>query len=136
MRLPLFLAIEGEHGRCQMSHALIISDNIVVSRAIEARLKPMGFGTCDHTWTKAQAIESARKSDPDLVVICDTISSGTAISIASSISSEHRAPILLVTSAECSVYRKQHDIVCVSGPFALPQLETAIALGRQLENAG
>ena len=39
-----------------MGHALIIDDNIAVSRAIQSYLEPLGFASFDHAWTERQAI--------------------------------------------------------------------------------
>lgn len=35
-----------------MSHAWIIDDNVILSRAIRSRLEAFGFDSFDYTWTE------------------------------------------------------------------------------------
>ncbi len=115
-----------------MSHALIIDDNMIVSRAVEDRLVPLGFDSFDHTWTESQAIEAAQKRAPDLVVIGDTIAEGSPIGVARRISNEYGAPVVLITAANCSLYRRVPEGVSVNGRFKLSQIHSAVALSRHI----
>ena len=57
-----------------MPHALIIEDNMIITRAIQSCLEPLGFVTFDHAWTEEQAVVAARQRAPDLVVILNASS--------------------------------------------------------------
>lgn len=42
-----------------MAHALIVNDNMIISRAIKDRLSNLGFDSFDHTFTEGQALSVA-----------------------------------------------------------------------------
>ena len=115
-----------------MSHALIIDDNMIVSRAVEDRLGPLGFDSFDHSWTEQQAILAAETHSPDLVVIGDTIADGSPLSIARRISNEHGSPVVLITAANFALYRTMPEGVSLTGPFRLSEIDSAVALTREM----
>jgi two-component system, response regulator PdtaR len=113
-----------------MSHALIIDDNMIVSRAIENRLVELGFDSFDRTWTEGQAMAAAARRSPDLVVIGDTIESGCALNAARSIAMERDTPVLMVTADPGRARRRLPDDVSFGGPFLINEIENAVALAR------
>ena len=110
-----------------MSHALIIDDNMLVSRAIEERLSELGFRSFDHAWTEEQAFCAAAQRRPDLVVVGDAIASGSPIRTAEQLCKRYDTPALLVTgrSREVQTQRLPRAASLV-GPFPLSQLEAAV----------
>jgi DNA-binding response OmpR family regulator len=114
-----------------MTHALIIDDNMIISRAIENRLTSLGFDLFDRTWTEAQAIEAARCRPPDLVVIGDSIACGSPVDAARHIAAQFGTPILIVASGCCEVRRRLPEGAMVDGPFLLSDLGTAVAAARR-----
>jgi hypothetical protein len=113
-----------------MAHALIIDDNMIISRALEDRLISLGFNSFDHTWTEAQAIEAASCRPPDLVVIGDSIACGCPMEAARHIAARFGSPILMVASGRCEVRRRLPDGASIDGPFPLSDIGTAVAVAR------
>lgn len=113
-----------------MTHALIIDDNMIISRAIEDRLVSLGFDSFDHTWTEAQAVEVALYRSPDLIVIGDSIACGSPVDAAQHIAARLGVPILMVKSDRCEVRRSLSNGTVVDGPFPLSDIDTAVAIAR------
>jgi len=109
-----------------MTHALIIDDNMIVSRAIEQRLTQLGFRSFDHAWTEDQAFEAAAQRRPDLVVIGDTIASGSPLATAEQLCTRYDAPALLVTARTGNLQSQLPERASLAGPFPLSQLEAAV----------
>jgi len=109
-----------------MRHALILDDNMIISRAIQESLAPLGFVSFDHVWTEQQAVEAATHCSPDLIVVGDTIVGGSPLSAAQRISSEHDAPILIITADRCRVHRRFPENAAVMGSYYLHDIENAL----------
>lgn len=113
-----------------MSHALIIDDNKVVSRAIQNRLSAFGFDSFDHTWTEEQALAAAARRRPDLIVVGDHIARGAPIAVARELASASDAPILAVTVDRFAFQRCVPDGATVDGPYPQSCLDAALAAAR------
>jgi DNA-binding response OmpR family regulator len=113
-----------------MSHALIIDDNMIVSRALADRLASLGFDSFDHSWTEDQAVAAAGLRRPDLVVVGDTIETGSAIDAARRISIEHDVPVLMVTADSHRARRRAPSDAAIEGPFLLSEISGALACAR------
>ena len=111
-----------------MPHALIIDENIAISRGIEARLAALGFATFDHTWTEQQALAAARRHHPDIIVIGDDIEMGCAIRAARIISADGTIPVLMVSGDPVRASQRFASVHSYAGPFRLNQIEEAAAL--------
>lgn len=111
-----------------MPHALIIDENIAISRGIEARLAALGFGSFDHTWTEHQALAAALRQRPDIIVIGDDIEMGCAMRAARIISADGTIPVLMVSGDPILASRRFADAQSYEGPFRLNQIEEAVAL--------
>lgn len=109
-----------------MTHALIIDDNMIVSRAIEQRLTELGFRSFDHAWTEDQAFDAAAQRRPDLVVVGDTIASGSPVATAEHLCERYDAPALLVTARTGGLQPQFPKRTSLTGPFPLSQLEAAV----------
>ena len=109
-----------------MNHALIIGDNMIISRAIQSRLECLGFTSFDHTWTEAQAVAAARHCAPNLVIIGDEVESGSALGAARRISRELAVPVLMVTGDPVRAERHLASVEAFEGPFLLNQIEEAV----------
>jgi hypothetical protein len=107
-----------------MSLALIVDENMAVSRAIKDRLVPLGFKSSDQTWTESQAIAAANTRQPDIVVMGNAISSGSPVVAAQHIAAQFGSPILLVTAGHCEVRRQLPK----GGPFSLSEIKIAADL--------
>lgn len=110
-----------------MRHALIIDDNMAVSRAIRDRLSAFGFDSFDQTWTEQQARAAVALRRPDLIVAGDHFASGAPIEVAREVALATRAPVLAVTSERGTFQRSLPDDARVDGPYPLVQLDAALA---------
>lgn len=110
-----------------MRHALIIDDNMAVSRAIRDRLSAFGFDSFDHTWTEQQAREAVAQRRPDLIVVGDHVASGSPLEVAREVALVSQAPVLAVTSNRGTFQRSLPDDATVDGPYPLAQFDAALA---------
>lgn len=113
-----------------MTHALIIDDNMAVGRAMQSRLAAFGFDSFDHTWSSRQAREAAAQRRPDLIVVGDHLAGGSPIDVAREVALSSDAPILAVTADRVLLERSLRDDASVEGPFALGELDAALACAR------
>lgn len=113
-----------------MNHALIIDDNLIVSRAIQSCLENLGFASFDHTWTEAQALDAARRRTPDLIVVGDELEFGSALDAARRISEWLSVPVLMVTGDPGRARQHLAQVEAFSGPFLLNQIEEAVEIAR------
>lgn len=111
-----------------MNHALIIDDNMIVSRAIRTRLEGLGFTSFDHTWTEEQAVAAAKRRTPTLVVIGDEAEFRPALGAARRIASEQAVPVLMVTGDPAGARSRLSKAGGFDGPFLLNQVEEAVAI--------
>lgn len=109
-----------------MSHALILDDNLIVSRAIRDRLQDYGFRSFDHTWAERQALDAAALRNPDLIVVGDTIADGCPLDVARKLAQANDAPVLFVTSDRFLLQRALPEGASVDGPYALGELDAAL----------
>lgn len=111
----------------EMSHALIIDDNMIVSRAIQDQLSACGFESFDHVWTDRQALDAAEQRKPDLIVVGDHIASGSPLELARQLASQTDAAILAITADSCSFGRSLPEDAQIDGPYPLTELQEVIA---------
>jgi two-component system, response regulator PdtaR len=111
-----------------MSHALIIDDNMIVSRAIKDRLVELGFKSFDHIWTEPQAIAAAAIRSPDLIVIGDSIENGSALDAACCIAIQRDTPVLMVTADPVRARKRLDQRASFDGPLLLNEIESAVEL--------
>jgi DNA-binding response OmpR family regulator len=116
-----------------MSHALIIDDNVVLSRAIRNRLEDFGYDSFDYTWGEDQAVRAAARRRPDLIVVGDAIVEGSPLPVAGTLACSSHAPVLQVTRASFMLRREETSGAVVQGPFGLSQLDVAL---RAMQGAG
>ncbi|MBB3953764.1 MULTISPECIES: response regulator [Novosphingobium] len=111
-----------------MHHALIIDDNMVISRAIQSRLEALGFVSFDLAWTQQQALAAAERHWPDLIVIGDDIETGCAVEAARRITDRHAVPVLMVTGDYGRARARLEKEEALVGPFLLNEIEAAVEL--------
>lgn len=111
-----------------MAIALIINDNMVITQAIRAYLRPLGFDSFYQEWTEDRAVAAARRSRPDLVVIGDELEEGSSLNAARRISGELSVPVLMVTGEPWRARKRLADKASFEGPFLLNEIETAVEL--------
>ena len=109
-----------------MPHALIIEDNMIVSRVIEEQLSHAGFNSCDHAWTERQALELANHHIPDLIVIGDAIEQGSAIEAARQICGNGPVPVVLATANASRARRRLPKGASMCGPYSIGQIGKAL----------
>ena len=117
-------------GEPLVSHALIIDDNMIVSRAIQNCLQARGFTSFDHTWTENQAVAAAARCPPDLIVIGDEVETGSSLGAARQIAGMFNVPGLMVTGDTFRAQRHLEGTSAFKGPFLLNQLDEAVHLAR------
>lgn len=110
-----------------MPHALIISDNLAIGHGISRHLADHGFTSFDLAWSRRKAFECALRHRPDLVVAGDTIADDTPMEVAEAIAAPRDLPVLVVTADGCAFRRGRLARATVEGPFALSQLDRALA---------
>lgn len=113
-----------------MTHALIIDENLLVSRTIQACLEELGFRSFDQTWTEEQAVAAASLHVPDLVVIGDGVETGSPIRAAQRISDAFDVPILLVSCNPVRTREQLSEDIVFMGPFPLHELNKAVDIAR------
>jgi CheY-like chemotaxis protein len=120
-------------GSPAMSHALIIDDDMLVSRVVADRLVPLGFETFHHSWTEEQAVAAANLRVPDLMVVGDAAESGSAMNAARRISATYEVPVLMVTADSHRAKARLPDDAVFDGPFLLHEISTAIGQAKPLD---
>lgn len=118
-----------------MPHALIIDENIAISRAIQGYLAELGFESFDHTWTERQALAAARIRKPDIIVIGDDIEVGCAMRAARVISADGTIPVLMVSGDPARASRHLARASSYEGPFRINQIEEAVDLALRQRTA-
>ena len=81
-----------------MGHALIIDDNMIVSRAVRDYLLTFGFCSFDQVWSKAGAIAAAERQRPDIIVLGTSIQRVLGIAVIGDIAADHDVPVLWIAS--------------------------------------
>ena len=114
-----------------MSHALIIDDNLIVSRAIRDRLQAFGFDSFDHTWAEHQALEAAACHSPDLIVVGDSIAEGSPLELAGELARANDTPVLVVTAHRFMLRHRVPDGATVDGPYHLADLDEVLGAIQQ-----
>ena len=109
-----------------MGHALIIDDNMIVSRAIQSCLETLGFVSFDHAWTEAQAVAAASERLPDLIIIGDEVETGSALGAAKQITAVLNVPVLMVTGDPYRAGKPLERASAFQGPFLLNQMKEAL----------
>ncbi|MEE4338980.1 hypothetical protein [Erythrobacter sp.] len=111
-----------------MPHALIIDENIAISRAIQHYLGGLGFASFDITWTEQQALDAAARRRPDIIVIGDDIEWGSAIRAARRISLDDSIPVLMVSGNPARASERLEMASSYEGPFRVNQIEEAVGI--------
>lgn len=109
-----------------MKHALIIEDNLIVSKALEDTLSNAGFQSFDHAWTEEDAVQAARRHRPDLVIVGDHIQSGSGVEAARRIAADRDVPVMLVTADSLKARETLPEGASLDGPFLLRDMPKAI----------
>lgn len=88
-----------------MKHALIIEDNLLVSRFLENRLAALDFGSFDHVWTEEDAVAAATRRLPDLAIIGDDLTAGRGFNAARRMAGLGDVPALVISSRRAVTHR-------------------------------
>lgn len=111
-----------------MPHALIIDHNPLVTRAVVESLSALGFDSFDHAWTEYEAIASADRTKPDLVILGDEVEQGSGLSAARQVSRESGAPVILITGDSFRARGQAAESqISMSGPFMLSEMQLALS---------
>jgi DNA-binding response OmpR family regulator len=109
-----------------MKHALIIEDNLLVSRFLEDRLAALGFGSFDHVWTEDDAVAAAMRRLPDLVIIGDDLTEGCGFNAALRILSFGDVPALVISAGRAATHRTLPCDASIQGPFSLQDIDRLV----------
>ncbi len=110
-----------------MCHALIIDDNVILSRAIRNRLEAFGFNSFDCTWAEQQALDAAASRSPDLIVVGDAIAEGSPLPVARKLAASNAVPVLVVTTQSFMLQRRVAEASIIDGPHGFSDLDGALA---------
>ena len=110
-----------------VKHALIMDDNVAVSRAIRDRLASVGCESFDWAWAEHQAVRAAAARRPDLIVAGDTIVEGSPLTLAGELASSNRVPLLAIATQSFMFQRQTPVGEILDGPYALIELDHALA---------
>lgn len=111
-----------------MTHALIIDDNMIISRAIRTRLFSLGFDSFDHVWTEEAALAATERKIPAMIVVGDAIGQGSGVQVARKIAEQTGAPVLMVSGSPWRARQHLAQASSFKGPFLLNEIEEAVAL--------
>lgn len=119
-----------------MAQALIIEGNMLIGCEISKRLTELGFDGLDHVWTEEDAVSTASRRPPDLIVIGDAIQSGDGIAAARRICASRDVPVLLVTRDVIRKSQRMGQGAVLDGPFSFSKMDEAIQEACKTEPAG
>ena len=78
---------------------LVVEDEILVAKDLEATLTRLGFEVCALCRTGAEALTALRRFRPDVILMDIQLEHGMdGIDTASLLQAEHRAPIIFLTA--------------------------------------
>ena len=78
---------------------LVVEDEILVAKDLEATLTRLGFEVCALCRTSAEALTALRRSPPDVILMDIQLGHGMdGIETAALLQAEHRAPIIFLTA--------------------------------------
>lgn len=112
--------------RFDLSHALIIEDELLLAFSVQEALGPLGYSTFAIATSMAQAIEAAEKQCPDLIVADHRIVDGTGTEAVQAICSDKAIPVVFVTGSELEVRAHLPEALIVPKPFTPSHLERAV----------
>jgi CheY-like chemotaxis protein len=108
-------------------HALIIEDEPLIALLIEDRLRMLGYTSVDFAVTEAEAVAAAGRRCPDLITSDVRLTRGCGIGAVETICGGRPIPVVFITATACDVRARMRHAVVVEKPFALPQLDEALA---------
>ena len=109
-----------------MKHVLLIEDDFDVSRTLEDRLSQLGFTSFERVWSEDTAVAAALRHRPDLVLVGDSIASGSAIQAAYRIAEAQDVPIVLVARSSRAMPSDLPPTAHLSGPYVLGALADVV----------
>lgn len=113
-----------------MPHALIIEDNVIVSRLLERQLIQLGYDSFDRVWTEADAVAAAERRVPDIILVGDEVETGSGVEAARTICARRSVPVILVTGDSHRARRRLPPHAAMEGPFGLHEIDDAMASAR------
>lgn len=119
-----------------MPHALIIEDELLLALSVEEALRQLGYSTFEIATSKSEAIASAERKCPDLIVADHRITDSTGTEAVQAICSEKAIPVVFVTGSEAEVRAHLPEALIVAKPFTHSRLESAVrsAMARPLRH--
>jgi PAS domain S-box-containing protein len=110
---------------------LIVEDNFIASDETKDRLNKLGFTDCETAFTGEEAIEKAKKFQPDLILMDINLGEGIdGIETAERIHQQQRVPIIYLTAYDDDATLKRAKITdpyaYIVKPFEEKELHRAI----------
>jgi DNA-binding response OmpR family regulator len=107
-------------------HVLIIEDEWFIVDAIEQALRQIGFETFEDANSVQDAIASAERCGPDLIVANHNLIDGTGTDAVLAICSSQQIPVVFVTASGADVMERLPQAIVVSKPFLPLSLHNAV----------
>ncbi|RVQ69586.1 hypothetical protein EKN06_05330 [Croceicoccus ponticola] len=108
-----------------MCHALIIEDNMVISRGIMTQLELRGISSFDQVWNQPRARSAVKDHRPDLIVVGDLEANGFPATAVNDIAARSGAAILLAVADPDHAMELMGELDSREGVFALDEIDAA-----------
>lgn len=105
---------------------LVVEDDAIIAMLFEELLAIMGHEVCGNVGTQSEAITSAAKSHPDLMIVDDRLSKGSGPGAMTEILSRGPMAHLFVTGNAARVKVAMPDSIVISKPFRSDELSAGI----------
>ncbi len=110
---------------------LVVEDDAMIGMLMAEMLEEMGYDVCAIEATEADAVASARRCEPDLMIVDARLGDGSGIAAVEEILRRGFVPHLYVSGDISHVKALKPDAAMIQKPFREPGLALAIqnALG-------
>jgi CheY-like chemotaxis protein len=113
---------------------LVVEDDAVIGMLLAEILEQMGHAVCAIEATEADAVTSAVRHGPDLVIADERLRIGSGISVVDEILRTGLVPYVFITGDASKVRAVRPDAVVMQKPFR--EADLAQAIQRALDAAG
>jgi CheY-like chemotaxis protein len=105
---------------------LVVEDNAMIGMLLAEMLKQMGHGVCAIEATETDAVTSAVRYGPDLVIVDERLRAGSGVSAVDEMLRTRPVPHVFITGDISKVRALRPDAVVMQKPFREAELARAI----------
>lgn len=105
---------------------LVVEDNALIGMLYTELLEEMGHSLCAIVATETDAVATAARCKPDLMIVDATLGEGSGMSAVERILRAGFVPHVFVSGNATSVRQDRSDAIVMQKPFRGPDLECAI----------